>query len=161
LNPAPAGSVQPPAPPPEDENPFPLVLPREFAWLVRRLGYFAVGYGERLNYLLMNEPEFAAILAASPKLACQIRSLFWMLGIKPPPDLLPPRRRQPPPDPSLPAAGPPAAGLPAAGLPAAGLPVRAQKRRANRRRFVSGWRVPAEPPLDVNYAPPSNGFRLA
>ncbi len=57
-------------------------LPRGFAWLVRLVPYKAAGFGSQLRHLF-GDPEFVALLAASPQLRSTLRPLCRMLGIEP------------------------------------------------------------------------------
>jgi hypothetical protein len=183
-----AGAAAPaePAPVPGPESPVaarPVVLPREFGWLVRRLGHHAAGCGAQLNHLLTTYPEMAEILAAAPKLARQIRSLCWMLGVKLGPELLPPRPRKPRSVATARDFDEDHAATPADAATLADCASRAgAARRAGRaggasrlrlprgiarpvppaRIVRSGWPVPAEPILGVNYVPlPMQNFVIS
>ena len=57
-----------------------LRLPAGRGWLVRVLGYEAVGYGSQLEALLA-EPEMVAVLAAVPAVGRILRPLCRMLGV--------------------------------------------------------------------------------
>jgi hypothetical protein len=89
-------------PHPRKKNP----LPQGFAWLVKLVPETAV-YGSQLQ-VLFADPEMAALLAAAPApLGRPLRSLCWMLGVRPPPILAPPpavRPRTRPPKPERPPA---------------------------------------------------------
>ena len=58
------------------------VLPCGYAWLIRVFQETAYG-GGLLQHLVLNDPEMAALLATSPQAGRIVRSLFWMLGIRP------------------------------------------------------------------------------
>lgn len=60
----------------------PRVLPCGYAWLIRVFQETAYG-GGLLQHLVLNDPEMAALLATSPQAGRIVRSLFWMLGIRP------------------------------------------------------------------------------
>jgi hypothetical protein len=84
---------RPPDPPrqragkrPRGKNP----LPQGFAWLLKLVPE-AVGYRSQLVHLF-RDPEMAALMAAAAApLRRPLRSLCWMLGVRPPPILaLPP-----------------------------------------------------------------------
>ena len=91
----------------------PRPLPQGFAWLIRLAPGAAAGAASQLRHLLA-EPDMAALIAAAPQTGRSLRSLCWMLGVRPPPDL--PRRRRVPP--AVPAAKqPPAAAPPGAPPP--------------------------------------------
>ncbi len=64
-------------------------LPARFAWVVDWLGYHAAGRGSQLRYLLTEDAEMAALLAASPQGGRILRPLCRMMGIAPAPDLPP------------------------------------------------------------------------
>ncbi len=74
-------------------------LPGRFAWVVDWLGYHAAGRGSQLRYLLTEDAEMAALLAASPQGGRILRPLCRMMGIAPtpdlPPSLFPPRDPKP------------------------------------------------------------------
>lgn len=55
-------------------------LPRGRGWLVRQLGYEAVGYGSQLAHLL-GQPEAQAILAQLPGMARILRPVCRLLGL--------------------------------------------------------------------------------
>ena len=81
-------------------------LPKNFGWLLPLVPE-AVGYRSQLEYLL-RDAEVSALLATAPEaLRRPLRSLCWMLRLRPPPILASPRR--PPPKPATP---PPAAARP-------------------------------------------------
>jgi hypothetical protein len=76
-----------------------LQLPRRNAWLRAALGYYVSGYGSQIAFLL-DQPETAALIAASPQAHRLLRPFFRMFGIAPaciPP--LPKRPRKPRPKP--------------------------------------------------------------
>ncbi len=56
-------------------------MPRGFAWLVRLVPYQAAGFGSQLQHLF-GDPEFVALLAATPQLRKALRPLCRMLGIE-------------------------------------------------------------------------------
>ena len=58
----------------------PVRLPQGRGWLVRELGYEAVGHGSQLQALL-EEPAVAAVLAAHPAMADVLRPVCHMLGM--------------------------------------------------------------------------------
>lgn len=70
----------------------PDLLPRGFGWLIRLAQETAV-YGGHVQHLL-DDPEMAALLAASPQAGRILRPLCRMLAIKPPPALRLPRRQR-------------------------------------------------------------------
>ncbi len=75
-------------------------VPVRFGWLIEWLGYHAVGRGSQLRHVLANDPEMAAIMAASPQAGRILRPLCRMLGLAPgpdlPPSLFPPRAAKAP-----------------------------------------------------------------
>ena len=89
----------------------PSQLPQKFGWLLKLVPP-AVGARSQLQSLL-RDPEMAALIAAAPtSLGRPLRSLCWMLGLRPPEiQALPatPRkpRQKPPPAPEAPAPEPP------------------------------------------------------
>jgi hypothetical protein len=91
--------------PPRSAEPSPRAiprfrLPRRNAWLRGFLGYYVSGYGSQIAFLL-DEPETAALIAASPQAQRLLRPFFRMFGIAPaciPP--LPKRPRKPRPKPT-------------------------------------------------------------
>jgi hypothetical protein len=89
----------------------PSQLPQKFGWLLTLVPP-AVGARSQLQSLL-RDPEMAALIAAAPtSLGRPLRSLCWMLGLRPPEiQALPaaPRkpRQKPPPAPEAPAPEPP------------------------------------------------------
>ncbi len=56
-------------------------LPRGVAWLCGLVPYKAAGFGSQLRHLF-GDPEFVALLAASPQLRRTLRPLCRMLGIE-------------------------------------------------------------------------------
>jgi len=56
-------------------------LPAGKAWLIKALGWEAVGFGSQLRTLLA-EPEMAALLAALPRAQRVLRPLGRMLGVE-------------------------------------------------------------------------------
>ncbi len=97
-------------------------LPQGFAWLVRLVQETAGG-ASQLRHLLA-QPEMADFIAAAPQSARPLRSLCWMLGIRPPPGLKPagsaPAAVPDPPaaaDPPAPAATPPGPPSPSRASP--------------------------------------------
>ena len=105
----------------------PRPLPAGFAWLVRMVQETAGG-ASQLRHLLA-QPEMAEFIAAAPQSARPLRSLCWMLGIRPPPGLLtPPATPAAAPDRAeAPGRAPPASPSdpPKPGAPAPSIPVRA------------------------------------
>ena len=57
------------------------IWPGRFAWLVRKAGYQAAGYGCQLEHIL-GQPEMVALLKASPQAARILRPVCRMLGIQ-------------------------------------------------------------------------------
>jgi len=55
-------------------------LPGAQGWLVRALGYEAVGYGSQLAHLL-DDAEMRALIAAVPGVGRVLRPVCWMLGL--------------------------------------------------------------------------------
>ncbi len=88
---------QPAARPTRPTRPRP--LPQGRAWLMRLVPE-APAAASQLRYLLA-EPEMADFIAAAPQVGRPLRSLCWMLGVRPPPGLKP--RRNPPAEPEPPA----------------------------------------------------------
>ena len=120
----------------ESENPKPrqpCKLPQKFGWLLP-LVPDAVVWRSQLERLL-GDPEVAALLAAAPaSLGRPLRSLCWMLLLRPPEILAPPRRARP------------AAAAPPTPAPAEGEARPAEKRRKKGRervRYVFGLRYPS------------------
>ena len=81
---------------PDPMNPAPLLpLPRAWAWLVRKIGYRAAGYGAQLQYLL-DDPAMLAVIVAAPTAGRTLRPFCRLLGVTLPAVLqLPPRKRKP------------------------------------------------------------------
>ena len=105
-----APSPRPAQPAARPKRPYrPRPLPQGFAWLVR-LVPDAANRGSQLQHLLA-EPEMAALIAAAPQSRRLLRSLCWMLGVRPPPGLKP-ARSAPPATPDPPAAAAPIATPP-------------------------------------------------
>jgi hypothetical protein len=78
-----------------------LNLPRRNAWLRAALGYYVSGYGSQIAFLL-DQPETAALIAASPQAHRLLRPFFRMFGITPaciPPLPRRPRKPRPKPEP--------------------------------------------------------------
>jgi hypothetical protein len=67
-------------------------LPGWFGWLLRR-SPGVVSARSQLGHLL-HQPDMAALIAAAPPVAGQLRPICRMLGLKPPPGLFPPRPRR-------------------------------------------------------------------
>jgi hypothetical protein len=92
ADPAPASA--PPAGAPQGApGPAMPSLPRGRGWLLRlvpRCGHVSGALTQ-----LMAEPEFLALLDAAPQAGRLLRPLYWMLGLKPPPQLALPKRRRP------------------------------------------------------------------
>ena len=63
------------------EPPTSLRLPMGRGWLVRELGYEAVGFGSQLAHLLA-DPEMQAVMAAVPAVARIFRPVCRMLGVE-------------------------------------------------------------------------------
>jgi len=57
------------------------IWPGQFAWLVRKAGYQAAGYGCQLEHIL-GQPEMVALLKATPQAARILRPVCRMLGIE-------------------------------------------------------------------------------
>ena len=77
--------------------------PRGLAWLMRAVPGAAV-FGSQLRHLL-EDPEFAALLAAEPRISRLLRPLCRALAVEPPgaptpPDPKPPKTSRPAPPPS-------------------------------------------------------------
>ena len=68
---------------PRPAQPPPPLLPRGFAWLVRRLPQ-AASAASQLQHLLA-DPAMADLLAAAPQAGRLLRPLCQMLGVRPPP----------------------------------------------------------------------------
>jgi len=81
----PTPSAAAPAPPAQR-------LPGWFGWLLRR-SPGVVSARSQLSHLLY-QPDMAALIAAAPPVAGQLRPICRMLGLKPPPGLFPPRPRR-------------------------------------------------------------------
>lgn len=62
-------------------RPPPFRLPMGRGWLVRELGYEAVGFGSQLAHLLA-DPEMQAVMAAVPAVARMFRPVCRMLGLE-------------------------------------------------------------------------------
>ncbi|MBV8574557.1 MAG: hypothetical protein JOZ58_05875, partial [Acetobacteraceae bacterium] len=67
-----------------------LALPRGFGWLLRVVPE-ARQTGGQVQFW-MNDPELPELLAKAPQLGRPLRSLCYMMGIRPPPALRPPPR---------------------------------------------------------------------
>jgi len=118
----PPDAARPPRPPPQR-------LPARSAWLIRLVPEAACS-ASQLRHLL-DDPEMAALIAATPQMGRLLRPLCRMLGVDPPPGLRPPGRRAPP------AAAPAAPSRPAAPKPAP--PARSPPTRSRRpRRYAPG-----------------------
>ncbi len=104
----------------------PRPLPHGFAWLVRMVPDTAGGASQLCH--LLTQPDMQALIAAAPQVGRPLRSLCWMLGVRPPPGLKP-ARNGPPAAPAAPAARitagrpTPAAAPPATPPPSAAAPV--------------------------------------
>ena len=70
-------------------------LPTGKAWLIKALGWEAVGFGSQLRTLLA-EPEMAALLAALPRAQRVLRPLGRMLGVEVGPVVVRVRKPRPP-----------------------------------------------------------------
>jgi len=57
------------------------IWPGQFAWLVRKAGYQAAGYGCQLQHIL-EQPEMVELLKASPQAARILRPVCRMLAIE-------------------------------------------------------------------------------
>jgi len=62
-------------------------LPSAQGWMVRALGWEAVGHASQLGHLL-TDPEMQALMAASPAVARVLRPLCRVLGVQPMPAAL-------------------------------------------------------------------------
>jgi len=83
--------------PPTDRKPRPPPNPlcRKFGWLLPLVPAAVASRGHLEN--LLRDPEMAALLAAAPvSLARPIRSLCWMLRVRPPDILARPAKPRPP-----------------------------------------------------------------
>ena len=110
-------------------------LPGGFGWLIR-LSPAAACHGGQLQRLLA-DPEMAALLAATPRMARVLRPLCRMLAVEPPPGLLaPPNRAR---RPATRADTPGEAATPA---PSPIRPARAACRDPYRRRPCDLWLEP-------------------
>ena len=113
-------------------------LPGGFGWLIR-LSPAAACHGGQLQRLLA-DPEMAALLAATPRMARVLRPLCRMLAVEPPPGLLtPPGARRP----AIRAVAPGEAAAPA---PSPIRPSRAACRDPYRRRPCDLWLEPPRRP---------------
>lgn len=65
----------------------PRLLPYGYAWLIKVFQETACG-GQYLYHLVLNDPEMAALLAASPQAGRIVRSIFWMTAIRPVPEIV-------------------------------------------------------------------------
>ena len=72
----------------------PSLVPNRFQWL-SRLVPEANAYGHYLDQMVRTDLEMVALLTAAPQAKGILRSLFWMLGRRPLPDIL--RRAKAPP----------------------------------------------------------------
>ena len=119
----------------ESESPTPRQpskLPQKFGWLLP-LVPDAVVWRSQLESLL-RDPEVVALLAAAPaSLGRPLRSLCWMLCLRPPDILAPPPRARP------------AKAAPPTPAPAAGESPPTPKRKSGRERvrYVFGLRYPS------------------
>jgi hypothetical protein len=92
---------------PRPRSPSP--LPTKSGWLLTLVAHetaYRVHVRAHRNHLeqLLQDPEMAALMAAAPDaMRRPLRSLCWMLGIKPPPILARPRRPRQPSAPPTPA----------------------------------------------------------
>jgi hypothetical protein len=109
-----------PRQPPAERRPQPRPrppdkLPRKFGWLLPLVPEAAV-FRSQLEHLL-RDPEFSALIAAAPAtLGRPLRSLCWMLWVRPP-DILAPAKRPRPPRPPRPAKAAKPPPLPPIGPP--------------------------------------------
>ncbi len=70
-------------------------LPRAWAWLVRKIGYQAAGFGSQLQTLLY-DPAMLTVLQAAPTAGRTLRPFCRLLGVDLPPALrMPPRPEKP------------------------------------------------------------------
>jgi hypothetical protein len=135
---APVKSSGPPRPPG--------LVKQCFGWVLPLLPPYwnANGYSAELESLLA-DPEMVALIEAAPvALGRPLRSLCWMLRVKPPPHLAPARRkspRRPSPRPDMPpvatAEAAAQAPLPASPPPASAPPARRHPPRSPRRRSAA------------------------
>ncbi len=72
----------------------PSLVPNRFQWL-SRLAPEANAYGHYLDQMVRTDLEMVALLTAAPQAKGILRSLYWMLGRRPLPDIL--RRAKAPP----------------------------------------------------------------
>ncbi len=109
-------------------------LPRRFGWLGSLIPGGAAAAGQ-LRHLL-NDPEIAALAAASPAAGRALRPLCHALGLRPPPALRRPKIPDPAPDPAPKSVLPPPrapAPAPESGPQAAAPPAHPLPRRRDRR----------------------------
>ena len=71
-----------------------VVLPRNFGWLIRVLGWEAAGYAGHLEHLLQ-QPEVAAVMDACPRARRVLRPIARMLALR----MLDPVAAKPPAEP--------------------------------------------------------------
>jgi hypothetical protein len=137
---APATVPRPPRPPGPVKQSFGWVLPLIPPY------WNANGYGAALESLLA-DPEMVALIQAAPvALGRPLRSLCWMLRLKPPPVLAPPKRSVPrPTTPPAPDPKPPAPA--AAAPPPASAPPRPHPPRPHRRAAAPPPAGACGPPL--------------
>ena len=129
-HPATASRPAPSRPAPARPHP----LPRRFGWL----GSLIPGGGAAAGQLrhLLNDPEIAALAAASPAAGRALRPLCHILGLRPPPALRRPKIPDPAPDPAPKSVLPPPrapAPAPESGPQAAAPPAHPLPRRRDRR----------------------------
>jgi hypothetical protein len=89
----PAAAPVPPAVPPAALAWEKVPLPRSRGWLGRLVTRSGAVSGALIQ--LMAEPEFLAFLEATPQAGRLLRPLYWMVGMKLPPELAPPKRQRP------------------------------------------------------------------
>lgn len=72
----------------------PRLLPVGYAWLIMTCQETAC-FGQFVYNLVLNDPEMAALLAASPEAGRIVRSIMWMTAIRPLPAILRAPQRAP------------------------------------------------------------------
>ena len=70
------------------------VANKQRGWLIREVPQ--TGPASQALYSILSHPDAPALLAADPTLARMLRSMLWMLGNHPPPNVFPPLRRRAP-----------------------------------------------------------------